>query len=789
MKQYTLLYSILSLLLSLVGGQVMAQTETLSESAKTLTGSDNCTITLTGSASYSSNRIKMSKGTSAGFTITGKDKKITRVVMEWRNGTAPDNANFSASIGAYAGSVWTSEGVDAVTFTNDGTAEVSVTALTITYSSSSTGGGSDPTSPSSSVTIIRPIENLTQADAVSGNVALNSAVAQMMIATSGSTYYYNSADIRNISVDETSGKVMVTTTNGTDSFHASARNITFTKPVNISNIEGKVTINEAKGWQESAYITWKPFMSDGLSATTYHVYVKGGDYADYTKLDYQLVRDYDTYLRADALGLKAGNYTLKVVPVFSGQEAETAANEVSNLIVTNYLRAGFAFMNRMEGVGAYNGDGSLKTNARVIYVTAETAKTVTCDVVTSKKGTSTTFTGIQAILGAFEKGYETRPLAVRIIGLVGASDIDAMSSNEGLQIKGKNSSTDMNITIEGVGQDATIKGFGFLLRNACSIEMRNFGNMLCLDDGVSIDTNNKHIWIHNLDLFYGSTGGDSDQAKGDGMVDIKGNSQYVTVSSNHFWDSGKSSLCGMKSESGPNWISYDHNWFDHSDSRHPRIRTMSVHIWNNYFDGNSKYGVGVTTGSNAFVEANYFRNCKFPMLTSLQGNDVYAGTGNYKPNDYGTFSGEAGGSIKSYGNTIVDTNNTTSYWAYNAANLLTKGRMVTAGSLGIDTTVHFDAFEASSRDEQVPSTVTSFNGSYAYSNFDTDTSLMYTYTADAVINVPSIVMGEYGAGRMGHGDFTWNFDNSTEDTNAEVIPALKNALQNYQSSLKGICAE
>ena len=28
--------------------------------------------------------------------------------------------------------------------------------------------------------------------------------------------------------------------------------------------------------------------------------------------------------------------------------------------------------------------------------------------------------------------------------------------------------------------------------------------MLCMDDAVSIDTDNSNIWVHNLDLFYGT---------------------------------------------------------------------------------------------------------------------------------------------------------------------------------------------------------------------------------------------------------------------------------------------
>ena len=46
-----------------------------------------------------------------------------------------------------------------------------------------------------------------------------------------------------------------------------------------------VQIIEAKGWLESAYVKFG--LLDG--AKTYNVYVKGGQYADYTKIDAQSI--------------------------------------------------------------------------------------------------------------------------------------------------------------------------------------------------------------------------------------------------------------------------------------------------------------------------------------------------------------------------------------------------------------------------------------------------------------------------------------------------------------------
>lgn len=543
--------------------------------------------------------------------------------------------------------------------------------------------------------------------------------------------------------------------------------------ISATPTEAAVTITSSNGWFESAYVEWTK-----ESGYSYNVYVSPAASDSWTKLDTELVREYSTYGRADALGLVAGNYKMKVVPVQGGTEITADAAETGSLAVIAHDRGGFAHFktasstfNPANGIGAYKNDGTLKDGAKVIYVTADNAKTITTDVVTSSNGSKTTGMGFQNIINLYQKGYDKTPITFRIIGTIKAADMDGFgSSAEGVQIKGKGSYSEMNITIEGVGFDATVHGFGFLIRNACSVELRNFAIMWCMDDAVSMDTDNCNLWIHNLDLFYGKPGSAADQKKGDGTLDIKGDSKYCTMSYNHLWDSGKASLCGMTSESGPNYITYHHNWFDHSDSRHPRIRTMSVHIYNNYFDGNSKYGVGAAKASDAFVENNYFRSCKYPMLISKQGSDVNNGTGSAAETK-GTFSGEDGGIIKAIGNVIEGARK---YQKWTES--------------GINNT-HFDAYEVANKSDKVPSSVKALQGGHVYNNFDTDASLMYSgYTCHAGSEVKDVVTGEYGAGRCKHDgnkvDFSWTFG-ANEDTNYEVISALSTAIQNYKSTLVG----
>lgn len=589
------------------------------------------------------------------------------------------------------------------------------------------------------------------------SVSSNMLANQVLINANNDVKYYNSADVTSIDID--GNQVKVAQGSNVDAYSGTVSEISFRKAAEgdkatFVNEDGKVNIIESKGWFESAYVKFDKFNG----ADKYNVYIKGGKYSDYTKIDGQLVREYKTYIRADVVGLVAGEgYEIKVVPVNeSDTEMTSAANSAKGIKASPYDRGGFAHKGATEGIGAYNNDGSLKANTIVVYVTKNNAKTVSADIKSSSTGT-TKYTGIQQIIYGYQKGVETRPLDIRIIGTIDAADCDNfLSSSEGLQIKGKNSYSKLNITIEGIGEDAVTRGFGFLIRNAGYIEMRNFANMLCMDDAISIDTDNEHIWIHNLDLFYGQAGGDADQAKGDGTIDLKGDSRYVTISYNHFWDSGKSSLCGMKSETGPNWITYHHNWFDHSDSRHPRIRTMSVHVYNNYYDGNSKYGVGAAFKSNAFVENNYFRGNKCPMLISQQGSDISS-------DPKGTFSGEDGGMIKSFGNVMVENTKYFKYVTYQQNN------------------TQFDAYEASTRDEKVPATVVAVKGGRGYDNFDTDSNIMYEYEVDDANAVPDIVTGWLGAGRMNHGDFKWTIYKSL-DTDYSVDTTLKSALGSYTNT-------
>lgn len=541
--------------------------------------------------------------------------------------------------------------------------------------------------------------------------------------------------------------------------------------------KAEVKIKSAAGWLETAWAEWDILPG----ASSYNVYVSEAVSGTWTRLDNELVRNYGTYGRADAPGLRAGTYSLKVVPVINGTEADGEASVAGNLQVRPHDRTGYAHFGRdnsgiYEGVGAYKNDGTLKDNAIVIYITAANAKTVSVTwpyTETSAK----TYTGFYGIIEGYRKclyaGGMRRPLVIRLIGTVTADDMDKMRFGQGLDIKGEKVYTEFPFTLEGIGNDATIYGFGVQFSQVTGAEMRNIGIIMCKDDGIELNKNNSHVWLHNLDLFYGQVGSDADQVKGDGAIDIK-YSSYCTVAYNHFFDNGKCCLIDPSksygSETPADFLTYHHNWFDHADSRLPRCRHgKAFHVYNNYYDGNGEYGVGLASNACAFVEANYFRNCRYPIINSGQGTDK--NLVDAKQSRKGLLSGEDGGVCKFWNNHVEGAKSFITQKDTYGSNL-------------------YDAYLVSSRDEKIPESVKALKAEFVktpttYSNFDTSSGMIYVSAPDSPEDIPSIVTGEYGAGRCQKGDFTWTFDNATEDANKDVIPGLKTALTNYRSSLLG----
>lgn len=450
-------------------------------------------------------------------------------------------------------------------------------------------------------------------------------------------------------------------------------NYTFAEDVDLiatyTNI-APISFTSEKAQTEAAYVKFNK-MKD---ASSYNVYLDDST-SPLTEKDYYTQVKGDV-VRIDVFGLTSGNHTLKVAPVYSNIEDDTLASTTSNLVVEAYDRSGYAHFNYTSGVGAYNDNGTLKDNAIVLYVTDENKNSVTLSY------NGTTVTGIGNILnsvgadngsGKAQNGTGTPntnqkiiqklgeaniPLAVRFVGCVsdsglkakGEFDAETPSLIQGLTAydsdnyggtEGDNGhmarmKSGKNITLEGVGSDAVIDGWGFhfiaessteALGLGKSFEVRNLTFINTPEDAIGMEgvqasknessdltASVERCWIHNNE-FYGphiKNPAESDKGEGDGSCDFK-RGQYLTVSYNYFEGCHKTNLVGSADYSLQFNLSYHHNYWYMCKARGPLTRRANVHMYNNVFYGQTDYAMNTRADAYIFSEYNLFYFCKNPQ--------------------------------------------------------------------------------------------------------------------------------------------------------------------------------
>ncbi|MGW4462477.1 pectate lyase family protein [Micromonospora sp. NPDC004704] len=199
-----------------------------------------------------------------------------------------------------------------------------------------------------------------------------------------------------------------------------------------------------------------------------------------------------------------------------------------------------------------------------------------------------------------------------------------------------------NKTILGIGSGATISGCGFNINGDRNVIIRNLNFRGWDDDAINVQESATNIWIDHNSFTDGY----------DGAVDIKRGSDFVTVSWNRVFGHDKNMLLGHSDDNGSQDIghlrvSYHHNWFDGTTQRNPRVRFANpVHVYNNYYNNNSGYGVASTEGAGVLVEGNYFENVPDPY--HLGEADSGPGTLVARNNHFvNSGSGQTGGSVAS----------------------------------------------------------------------------------------------------------------------------------------------
>ncbi|MBC7916558.1 MAG: hypothetical protein H7Y28_01990 [Rhodoferax sp.] len=194
-------------------------------------------------------------------------------------------------------------------------------------------------------------------------------------------------------------------------------------------------------------------------------------------------------------------------------------------------------------------------------------------------------------------------------------------------------------TLVGVGSDAAIAHGGLFLEKVDNVIIRNLHFYDAYDYFPAWDPNDNgsgewnseydnitlraatHVWIDHCTF---TDGARLDHAEPtvlgrrvqhhDALLDITQQSNWVTVSWNHFRDHDKTTLVGSSDsqtlDADKLKVTFHHNWYQSVKERTPRVRFGQVHVYNNLFTGDADgaypfaYSLGVGYQSGIYSERN-----------------------------------------------------------------------------------------------------------------------------------------------------------------------------------------
>lgn len=170
-----------------------------------------------------------------------------------------------------------------------------------------------------------------------------------------------------------------------------------------------------------------------------------------------------------------------------------------------------------------------------------------------------------------------------------------------------------NLTILGT-DDFRMQNIGFFINDSENIIIRNVYIVMPKAnngaDGISMQESH-NVWVDHCT--FESVNQTKDYE--DGSCDVTHATYNVTVSWCHFIKTQKSCLVGHSNSASADTkitVTFHHNYFDLSSSRHPRVRFGRAHVYNNFFNQVTTYGVGSAYGAMVLVEDNLFDGVRLP---------------------------------------------------------------------------------------------------------------------------------------------------------------------------------
>ena len=199
-----------------------------------------------------------------------------------------------------------------------------------------------------------------------------------------------------------------------------------------------------------------------------------------------------------------------------------------------------------------------------------------------------------------------------------------------------------NKTIVGVGSTAFLNGVGLEIANNNNVIIQNLrmtmmgvttrtetaGVYTASDDEgvpailvnggdvISISGTSKNIWIDHCELFNEDPSVQTNHDLYDGLIDIKGQTGFITISWNYLHDHHKAGLVGASDTDlfDDRKVTLHHNYYNKVLLRIPMYRGAVGHFFNNYIVG-AQDASEIRAGTCVRIEKNYYEALHYSIYT------------------------------------------------------------------------------------------------------------------------------------------------------------------------------
>ena len=178
-----------------------------------------------------------------------------------------------------------------------------------------------------------------------------------------------------------------------------------------------------------------------------------------------------------------------------------------------------------------------------------------------------------------------------------------------------------NKTLQGIDNTAHLRNVQLKIQRVRNVIVKNvtFSKTLYADD-IEINDHALNVWIDSCE-FISDREHDDIEDYYDGLIDIKNESSWITISRCYLHDHRKAVLISSgdyEFQDSVQRITFHHNYYTNIASRLPLIRFGKAHIYNNYYLDNNG-SINTRLGACVKVEGNYFKNTDHAIATSEVG--------------------------------------------------------------------------------------------------------------------------------------------------------------------------